>query len=399
MAAPLGGAARRRMSAAQSWRLFASALSANGDPALPLGPGRWHVLYGRRRRPLLVPAGDLPVQRRCLRYFIARPLQRCAAELMLRVNALLPRALLPELRYARARAGQPELLQAPCAAIQIGTPGPYQKASALLMTGPGRPFALAKIAMGHRADIAVQSEAGWLRTVEQVPEVCGQVPRLLGEGTTDGGRRYLVTSVAPSTATTGEFTGAHARFLATLRHVRMRVMDFELSERARGLHDSLALLEPHLSGAARGTLRRALADCEAPLCYWSGPYVASQGDFAPWNIRTLRDRIFVFDWEAGCPGASPLDDVLHYLLIGRALRRYPLGARRFAAAVARAREFAAQTYPQWDWPPRVASALSLAYLLSVILRYSLPERRIAERHPVIRRYWELMEQRQQWMAA
>ena len=387
------------MSSTQSWRLFASTLSATADPALPLGPGRWHVLYSRRRRPLLVPAGDLPVQRRCLRYFIARPLQRCAAELMLRVNALLPRAVLPELRYTRAGAGRTELLQAPCAAIQIGTPGPYQKASALLLTGPGRPFALAKIAMGHRADDAVQCEAGWLRTVAQVPEVLGQVPRLLGEGTTDGGRRYLVTSVAPSTASTGDFTEAHMRFLATLRHVRLRVTDFELSERARGLHDALAQLGPHLGRTAHGTLKRALADCEAPLCYWSGPYVASQGDFAPWNIRTLSDRIFVFDWEAGCAGASPLDDVLHYLLIGRAVRGYPLGARRFAAAVTRAREFAAQTYPQWDWSPRVASALALAYLLSVILRYSLPDLRIAERHPVIRRYWDLMEQRQQWMAA
>ncbi len=384
------------MNTAPSWRSFTGTLSASA-PALPIGPGRWHVLFGRRKRPLLIPAGPLPTQRRCLRHFIAKPLHRLAAELLLWLNARSPLAMLPELRCARARARGETLLQAPCAAIQIGTPGPYQKASALLMTQPGRPIALAKIAMGHRADAAVQSEAGWLRTVGQVPEVKGQVPRLLEEGTTDGGRRYLVSSVAPTTTTTSAFTAGHARFLTSLRHVRMRVEDFELSARARELQALLAELVPHVEPEACLALRGAVADCERPLVYWSGPYVASQGDFAPWNIRTLENRIFVFDWEAGSSGASPLDDVLHYLLIERAVHGFPVGPRELARAMAQAREFAAENYPQWNWTPRVVSAFALAYLLGVILRYSVPDRRISYRHPVIRRYWRLMERRREWM--
>jgi hypothetical protein len=303
------------------------------------------------------------------------------------------------LRYPRARGDRAALLQAPCAAIQIGTAGPFQKASALLMTEPGLPFALAKIAMGHRADAAVQSEAGWLRAVAQVPEVDGQVPRLLGEGVTDGGRSYLVTSIAPSTSTTEKFTDGHARFLAALRNVRMRVSDFEMSGRARGLQEDFASLAPHIEDAARATLRGALADCEAALLYWSGPYVASQGDFAPWNIRIRDGRVFVFDWEAGCEGASPLDDVLHFQLIGRAVRGHRVGPRQLASAVGRARAFAAESYPEWEWTPRVASALALAYLLSVILRYSVPDRRISYRHPVVSRYWNLIERRNEWMTA
>jgi hypothetical protein len=386
------------MSTAQSWRTLAGSLSTGAEPALPAGPGRWHVLFGRRRRPLLVPAAAARAQRRCLRHFIAKPLHRAAAEALLWLNARSPFAVLPEVRTARARGNGGTLLQAPCAGFQIGTPGPCQKVSALLMTEPGRPIALAKIAMGYRADAAVLAEAGWLRTLGQVPEVEGQVPRLLEEGTTDGGRRYLVTSVAPSTATTDEFTAAHARFLASLRHVRMRVEDFEISERACELQRSFDLLEPHIEEAARAELRAALADCEAPLVYWSGPYVASQGDFAPWNIRVLDGRIFVFDWESGCAGASPLDDVLHYLLIGRAVRGYPLGPAPLARAMARAGAFAAETYPQWDWTPRVVSAHALAYLLGVILRYSAPDQRISYRHPVIRRYWRLVQRRREWMS-
>jgi hypothetical protein len=385
------------MSDARSWRVLAGCLGAGA--AMPVGPGRWHVLFSRRSRPLLVPAGELPTQRRCLRHFIGKPLQRRAAEMLLWLNARSPRAVLPELRCEPARDHAPSLLQAPSAAIQIGTPGPYQKASALLLTEPGRPFALAKIAMGRCADGAVRAEAEWLRTVAQVPEVDGLVPRLLDEGVTEGGRSYLVTSVAPSTATTGDFTPAHAHFLQALRHVRMRVSDFEQSGRAKELQDGLRELRPYIGHAARSLLQSALADCERPLLYWSGPYVASQGDFAPWNIRTLGERVFVFDWESGCYGASPLDDVLHFLLIDPAVHRRALGPRQMGQAMARARAFAAESYPQWDWSARVVAALSLAYLLGLVLRYSVPDRRISYRHPVIRSYLGLIRGRSQWMVS
>jgi hypothetical protein len=284
------------------------------------------------------------------------------------------------------------------AQVQIGDPGPGQKASAILLTDAGRPFAVAKFALGRRADAALETEAGWLRTVGELEGFERQVPQVLEEGTIDGGHRYLVTSAAPSTATTEEFTPGHARFLAALREVRMRVSDFEMSARARDLQQGLAQLGPQVDEATRAQLERAISECEGPLLYWSGPYVASQGDFAPWNIRMHGDGIFVFDWEAGREGVSPLDDVLHYQLAGRAMRGRPAGPRQFARAIARARQFAAETYPQWQWTPRIASALSLAYLLGEVLRHSVPARRIDLGNPVVECYWRLIEQREQWSA-
>jgi hypothetical protein len=58
-------------------------------------------------------------------------------------------------------------------------------------------------------------------------------------------------------------------------------------------------------------LEEAYYDCEKALLYWSGPYVLSQGDFAPWNTRTFGSQLFVFDWGSAHADASPLDDVLH----------------------------------------------------------------------------------------
>lgn len=280
----------------------------------------------------------------------------------------------------------------------LGTPDPSKKVSALLLTEPGRPMALAKIAVGHRADAVVEAEAGWLRAIGEVPEVEGQVPRLLREGTTEAGRRFLVTSMAPSSSTTERFTPAHARFLAALRHVRMRVSDFELSAHARELQDGVAQLAPRLAGPVRSELQRALADCEAPLLYWSGPYVASPGDFAPWNIRVHGEGIFVLDWKGGREGVSPLEDVLHFLLISQATRGEGLRPTQMAQAVTQAREFAVEAYPQWNWTPQVTSALALAYLLGTVLRHSVPAQGLDLLHPVVRCYWDLIQKRKQWMA-
>jgi hypothetical protein len=386
------------VSSAPAWQTLAASLAGGPGGALALGPGTWHVLFGSRRRSLLVPAGELPAQRRCLRHFVAGRLPRLAADVLLWLNSLALFPVLPELRLARARKRAATMLEAPVAAIQIGTPSPYRKASALLMSDGGRPFALAKIALAREADAAVESEAGWLRALAQVPELAPQVPRLLEEGTTPGGRRYVVTSLAPGFETTSAFTPAHAQFLAALGHVRLRVDDFEISDCGRFLHEGLARLEPVLERGESAALARAIAECEAALVYWSGPYVAAQGDFAPWNIRALDGRVFVFDWECGQAYANPLEDVLHYLLIGRAVRGQPLARRHLVRAMRRAQSFACEAYPPWSWRPRVVSGLALAYLLSVILRYSLSEGRLPRAHPVIRSYWRLMERRESWMA-
>jgi hypothetical protein len=61
------------------------------------------------------------------------------------------------------------------------------------------------------------------------------------------------------------------------------------------------------------TLEQAYYDSETALLYWTGPYVLSQGDFSPWNIRKFGPQLFVFDWGETHAEASPLDDVLHYL--------------------------------------------------------------------------------------
>jgi len=244
---------------------------------------------------------------------------------------------------------------------------------------------LVKTATDAAAARRLAREALWLRELSDVPSLEGQLPRLIEQGIDASGRDFLVVGIQPGRGETRAFTSEHARFLAALGKARFRVAEFEVSGKCQWLQHALsALPEKH------PTLEQAYYDCETALLYWTGPYVLSQGDFSPWNIRKFGPQLFVFDWGETHAEASPLDDVLHYLMIQRRLKTVP----RLRRAMASAQDFALAAYPEWSWRPRVIGALTLVYLLGVIVH------RGAERaDPVVDAYWKLLEKRSAWMPA
>ena len=255
---------------------------------------------------------------------------------------------------------------------------------------------LVKTAVDERAGQLLRREAKWLRELESVPELDGQVPRILDEGTDPEGRPYLVVSSLPGSES-GAFTGSHARFLASLGKARFRATDFEVSGCCQWLQRALRRLESGAAPKARATLEQAYHDCETALLYWTGPYVLSQGDFAPWNIRALGSQLFVYEWGSARSEASPLDDVLHYLIVQRALHGRSVNARFLVSAMKRAREFALAAYPEWTWRAQVIGALTLVYLLGALLHHSLAARRVNHGDPVVRSCWNLIQKRSAWM--
>ena len=58
---------------------------------------------------------------------------------------------------------------------------------------------------------------------------------------------------------------------------------------------------------------------------------------------------------------------------------------------------ARQLYPEWSWSHPVIPALALAYLLRVIVHYSLANGCVQRTDPVVRNYWQLMEKRSAWL--
>lgn len=258
-------------------------------------------------------------------------------------------------------------------------------------------YSLVKTAADALGDQQLAREAQWLRELETVRDLEGQVPRLLDEGVNPQGRRYLVMSVAQGTGETRAFTPGHERFLASLGKARFRSTDFEVSGCCEQLHAALQRLEGFIPSRAHATLLGAYRDCETALLYWTGPYVLSQGDFAPWNIRTLGSQLFVSDWGKARTEANPLDDVLHYVMIQRALYGRAVTARFLQSAMKRAHGFAVLAYPEWSWRPRVIGALTLVYLLGALLHTLSRSQGEAGSDPLLKSYWNLIEKRSAWM--
>jgi hypothetical protein len=366
---------------------------------IPLGPGRWHVLFPEEK-PLLVPTDPRASQWRHLTVFLNR-WQILRAQALLKLESLFPRAgLLPE--FHSKEGGHASFLDRlphsapPLTLIQIGWTGPNQSAALLLVAETGESIALAKVAMVPTADKLLAAEAGWLRELESATELDHLVPRLVAEGVASNGRRYLVTSLAPNNRTTTAFTPAHAAFLGALGHAGQEVMSFAASPCLQYLEQTGDRLLQHVPRGARAELQAARHDCRTWLGGWTGPFVSAHGDFVPENIRLDEERIFVFDWEDARHHANPLGDALDYLLRQRALSRGGASPVFLAATLRRVKEIAQQLYPEWTWRPRAVSALCLAHLLETVLRCTAAHG-VGRSHRLAAAYFRLVEQRSAWM--
>ena len=72
----------------------------------------------------------------------------------------------------------------------------------------------------------------------------------------------------------------------------------------------------------------------------------------PGTSARFGSQLFVFDWGEARADASPLDDVLHYLMIQRALRSRPIACASCARRCGARTTSRAQAYPEWSWRPQ-----------------------------------------------
>src|SRR5438874_6230029 len=138
-------------------------------------------------------------------------------------------------------------------------------------------FGLVKTAADEAADALLARESRWLRELEGVDTLEGQVPRVLDEGTSANGRRYLVISMWPARSETRAFTADHARFLATLGRSRFRALEFDSCGTCHWIQESLAQAHDVAPARAMRTLEAAYHDCEMALLDWTRPDVLSPG--------------------------------------------------------------------------------------------------------------------------
>jgi hypothetical protein len=360
--------------------------------------GRWHALFSDRPRPLLLPAHNRRARRSGVQFFLPQLWRQCYARVRLHAHDLFgARAQLPLLELpASALTDHLDITDSPQLAFLIGTPGPYQKASMLVMSLQGEPLAIVKIAMGSDANAMISSEAYWLRTLHAHTELEEYVPELLQEGRTRNGCRFLSQSIVKGRPDTGAFTAAHADFLKRLGAIECKHCTLDAAPIYAVMQENLSRLLPKLSAARAQLFQTAMQECTANLRNWTGPFVITHGDFAFWNIRIADDRLCVFDWEYAFAGAPPLFDLLHFHLISPAASGRVLSARDMRRALTPAKAFVSNTYPEFDWSEKVVGSLGLAYLLHTLLFYGVSRGELVESQPVERSFCRLIEERATW---
>src|SRR5207253_6091569 len=101
-------------------------------------------------------------------------------------------------------------------------------------------FGLVKRAADEAAERLLAREARWLRGLERFESLEGQVPRVLEEGPSPAGCRYIVMRMWPARGETRAFTADHARFLATLGRSRFRALEFDACGTCHWMQESIA---------------------------------------------------------------------------------------------------------------------------------------------------------------
>ena len=361
------------------------------------------MLFGDGGRPLLLPVAEQAVQARCLAYFIPGGVKALYARALLAANAALPRLrVLPEVRTEsglhgflsrQVTPGRPVYI-----AARMGPAGPSPETTAVLVSAEGEGLVRGKIGLTPAADRKISEEAAWLRELEAARELENQIPRLLAEEAAPNGRRYLATTLAPDSTGSRDFTAAHLAFLSALGRVRRDVMSFASSPCGEAIESMLEGAGPYFKPAERSALHSALADCRLLLADWMGPFVAGHGDFAPWSIRVLHDRIFVSDWQHARSGTNPLADAIHFRVMPRAMSRRPPGPEFLVDVLRYARRAADLLYPEFTWRTRAISGLALAYLLDVLLRATPARSAAAPVRAAMAGYLRLIEHRATWIA-
>lgn len=364
----------------------------------------FNVLYSRRKQVLLVPQNKTRAHQ-AVRFFIQRPLLKCWAHVMIELNHYLPALeLLPMVVFEdfplRAIFGindmQKQQEQAEIAMF-LGSPGPLQKLVIHCQCMHSGTNKIAKIAMTGRANAAIRREAHWLTTLGESSAIAAFVPVLLQQSMLPCLQQYVTMTALPRGYSPRSFGAAHADFLRTLATQGVLFKPWRDSEAHLRLKRRIDRLCLTVDAQMQRLWQQTLMDMEDIAGRMVLPNLIVHGDFAPWNMRLIERRLFVFDWEYAEAHGNPLQDFLHFHLIQHALRRREITPADMASLVIVTMDYADSQYGADVGVGKASGALILHYLLDTVTFYVETSGYLDQTHPVLQCYLGLIELRTQWL--
>lgn len=198
------------------------------------------------------------------------------------------------------------------AGIYVGTPGKNQKLTWQLMTATGKVVGYAKIGDNPENTSCIKSEFDVCQKLALYEFRNGEFPENMFWGKI-GNISVLVQSPL---ARPSRFTGLNLNekiilFLAELSRLTGNPSPFGTAEFTKKIVRSLKTI-PVLPGNLVADLMGVIKRLNAV----NVPFGLYHGDFVPYNVRVLKDRLFVLDWEFARQNYPPFFDLFHFLFQG-----------------------------------------------------------------------------------
>ncbi|GAA1735164.1 hypothetical protein [Luedemannella helvata] len=334
------------------------------------------VIPDHRRPRLLVPADDRRIAAAAVRRY-ARPhsrlarLKRDAVVACLRTGAsrLLLRS---RVRVAAGTDTIETYLREACGAglrlsVHIGPARANRKPVLQLLAPDGTTVGFAKLGVGPLTRDLVRRETEALTRLATLPLGEVEVPAVRHAGRWHG-HEVLVQSALPVWRSRAAWDpGRLARAMVAVAGAGgVADGDLATSPYWAGLRERLAALGGQSDGAA---LRRAAHDLVDRAGATRLAYGQWHGDWAPWNMATLADRLLLWDWERFATGVPLGFDALHFAL-QRDLQATGFAVTRAGATVRDCVDAAPETLRPFGVTDRpTAHATALLYLVDLAARY------------------------------
>jgi hypothetical protein len=209
-------------------------------------------------------------------------------------------------------------------AASLGIPGPHRKPVLQALMPDGSILGYAKVGWNEQTNTLVHNEAQILRCLGEAHPRSFTLPTLLHEGQCNGRLLCVMSPAAAKTKAAPQvLTLQHLAVQRELAALHTSWISLKASRfRANLLQYIEAIQHPYY----RHILQQGICVAEAWLGEQSLPFHLSHGDFTPWNTRSLKQHLFLFDWEYSAADNPPGYDLFHFAVqTGRLLRKEPPG--------------------------------------------------------------------------
>jgi len=205
-------------------------------------------------------------------------------------------------------------------AISTGTPGPFRKITACIISEDGKILGYAKIGNSALAIRRIKHEATVLKKLgfdKEIAESGGLetnikifMPECLYDG--EVGKSYVLIQSPPQFEGKmgdrffNQKYGEIIRTLTGLGFVRLKLGESRFLKSLKSEIEDYSVL-------FRESLREGLRHLEKGLGEEEMIFCLSHGDFAPWNMLWQKNHVFLFDWESAVLEAPAGLDLMHFL--------------------------------------------------------------------------------------